>query len=193
MNQPENTKDTLRQDAAERRAVVFRDSGEAAGRLVLQHFRTAIDLPPDATVAGYWPISNEIDPRPILSYLHAAGHSCCLPVVVAEKESLVFRVWRPGTALLPSPHGIQAPGQDAPEIVPDLLLVPLLAFDSRGHRLGYGAGCYDRTLHQLRASRSVLAVGLAFALQQVEWIPADKTDQRLDWVVTERAAQQFGR
>jgi 5-formyltetrahydrofolate cyclo-ligase len=191
VKQPKEAKAALRREAAKQRMIAFRDSGEAACQAALHRFRAAIEVPPGAAIAGYWPIGDEIDPRPILRYLHAAGHRCSLPAVIRQEESLVFRAWRPGAALVPSRHGTRAPGQDAPETVPDLLLVPLLAFDHYGHRLGYGAGYYDRTLHKLRARRAVLAVGLAFAVQEVERIPADDFDQALDWVVTERAAHRF--
>lgn len=191
MHEPKEDKGALRRRAAKRRAIAFRDLGEAACRSALRRFRTAIEVPPGAVIAGYWPIGDEIDPRPILHHLHTTGHVCSLPVVVQGTGSLIFRTWRPGAALIPSLHGTRVPEKGTLETMPDLLLVPLLAFDNLGQRLGYGAGCYDRTLQQLRSSRAVLAVGLAFAAQEIEQIPADDFDQTLDWVVTERAARRF--
>lgn len=133
--------------------------------------------------SGYWPIGAEIDPRPALEAL--AGHGPVgLPVVEGPARPLAFRLWRPGDALVPAGFGTSVPEADRP-MTPQVLIVPLLAFDGRGHRLGYGGGFYDRTLAALRARGPVLAVGFAFAAQRVEALPAEPTDAPLDLVVTE--------
>ena len=160
--------------------------GDSAATAVCKRLLETLAIPAEATVSGYWPLRDELDPRPILSALAARGQRLCLPVVVESGAALVFRDWRPEVSLEPADFGTQVPGADCPILEPDYLLVPLLAFDRRGHRLGYGGGFYDRTLASLRARRPVLAVGLAFATQEVEAVPVEAGDQPLDRIITER-------
>lgn len=141
---------------------------------------------PDGPVSGYWPLADEIDVRPALAALAAAGRTCALPVVRGRGLPLAFRRWSPGDPLVPrGPFGIAEPGDAAPEVEPRVLLVPLLAFDRRGGRLGYGSGFYDRTLARLRAAGPTLAVGVALSVQEVGAVPCGPHDQRLDRIVTE--------
>lgn len=141
-----------------------------------------------AIIGGYWPVEDEMDPRPLLGALAIAGCQCALPVVQKAGEPLCFRVWQPGDRLEPGPYAIPAPLAAAAIVIPTLLLVPLLAFDRSGHRLGYGGGYYDRTIARLRAKGALLAVGLAYAGQEVAAVPRTAADQALNWVVTEREA-----
>lgn len=134
------------------------------------------------TVSGYMPMRSEADPLPALA---AHDGPLCLPVVVGRGLPLVFRAWAPGGPLGRGGFGTLVPPEDAPVRVPQLLVVPLLAFDRRGYRLGYGGGFYDRTLAALRAAGPVLAAGFAFAGQEVDEVPAEATDARLDLIVTE--------
>ena len=138
-----------------------------------------------SVVSGYWPMAEEMDVRPVLEVVHAGGYVCALPVVEARGAPLVFRCWQPGATLEAGPFGTCHPGRAAPELRPDVVLAPLLAFDKLGHRLGWGGGYYDHSLRVLRDGGSVLAVGVAFAAQEVAAIPHDRTDEPLDWVVTE--------
>jgi 5-formyltetrahydrofolate cyclo-ligase len=135
-------------------------------------------------VAGFWPIRTEIDPRPLMLALAARGARLALPVV--DHPLLRFRAWRPGKALVSRGFGLSEPGEDVPEVAPDVFLVPLAAFDRRGGRIGYGKGHYDRALAAARAARSILAIGLAFAVQEVASVPVTAHDEPLDIVVTER-------
>ena len=144
-----------------------------------------IDLPPEAAVSAYWPKGAEIDPRPTIAALQDRGHEVGLPVMDGGDRPLVFRRWRQGEPLHPVGYGLLEPGADAPVLTPRLLLVPLLAFDRRGVRLGYGGGYYDRTLADLRARGSAVAVGLAYSVQELPEVPHHQADQRMDWVVTE--------
>ena len=139
----------------------------------------------DEVIAGYWPICDEFDPRPAMHAFAQRGHRLALPTSIAKGEPLVFRAWSPGDTLAPDIMGIQAPLSSAPEVVPWLVLVPMLAFDSSCRRLGYGAGFYDRTLAALRARSETLAMGLAFGAQEVERVPVAEGDEPLDQVVTE--------
>jgi 5-formyltetrahydrofolate cyclo-ligase len=137
-------------------------------------------------VAGFAPIGDEIDVLPLLSTLSADGHPCALPVVVGRGAPLAFRAWTPGMALIEAQFGVGVPPASSPEVRPSVVLVPLLAFDGAGQRIGYGAGFYDRTLQALRRDGEVLAIGIAYADQQIESVPVDGNDARLDLVVTER-------
>ena len=134
-------------------------------------------------LAGYWPMRTEIDPRPAMEAACAHG-PVALPVVEGPGRPLAFRRWAPGDALTPAGFGTLVPASG--EVVePRALIVPLLAFTARGDRLGYGGGFYDRTLAALRARGEAVAIGFAFAAQQVEALPLEPTDERLDLVVTE--------
>ncbi|HYC05451.1 MAG TPA: 5-formyltetrahydrofolate cyclo-ligase [Azospirillaceae bacterium] len=164
----------------------------AAERLAETFLGAFANLSARATIAGYCPIGDELDVRPLMERLHGGGHALCLPVVVVKGQPLLFRRWRPGDTLVPGGLGIPVPGEGAGEVRPDLLLVPLLAFDRGGHRLGYGAGFYDRTLALLRADGPVTAVGVGYDAQEVPAVPRDALDQPLDWIVTERRALRIG-
>ena len=145
-------------------------------------------LAAEAVVSAYWPMGSELDPRLLMLALQAAGHPIALPVVLEANQPLVFRAWSPGDELEPAAFNTQIPSPDKPELTPGVVLAPLLAFDRRGYRLGYGGGFYDRTLENLRARGDVLAIGLAYAGQEVPAVPRGPTDKRLDWIVTEAEA-----
>ncbi len=185
-------KKALRAAAAERRAALDAGLRAAAARAVARHVLDSVPLAPGAVVSGYWPMGDELDLRPLLAELDARGHPCCLPVVVGRARPLVFRAWRPGAPLEAAAFGTRVPPADAPERVPAVLLVPLLAFDDAGYRIGYGGGFYDRTLARLRAADpATCAVGVAFAAQRVAAVPRGETDERLDWIVTEEGARMI--
>ena len=181
----------LRRQALRRRRKLAELAGPAAGERLAAHGLALLREMPGAVVSGYVPVRGEIDVMPLLNALHAAGHALGLPVVVARDAPLVFRRWRPGMALEKGAFGIPAPPASAPEVRPEVVLVPLVAFDAQGHRLGYGGGYYDRTLAILRKQGQVLAVGCAHAGQELPHIPALDTDERLDLVLTEQGARWF--
>jgi len=183
-------KKAARRDGMDRRRLARADAGTAAGERLAERFFSTIPLAEKARVSGYVPMGDEIDDMVLLARLHALGHVCALPVVVAPGAPLLFRRWRPGDTLVPGVWKIPMPPEDAETVVPDVLLVPLLAFDAAGYRLGYGGGYYDRTLAALRPKGAV-AVGVAFSGQQVAAVPHEDHDERLDWVVTERYARPF--
>jgi len=186
-------KRTLRELARSKRRAAAAAAGNEAGERLRQSFLSALPLPPAQVVAGYWPMPEEIDVRPLMTYLHLSGHVLVLPVVVGRGQPLIFRRWRPSLALDAGVYGISVPSAEAPEATPGVLLVPLLAFDGDGRRLGYGAGYYDRTLAMLRAGGDILAIGAAYAAQRMDSLPEEASDQRLDWVVTEEGAIRTGR
>ena len=115
-----------------------------------------------------------------------AGATLALPVVAGKGKPLIMRAWSFGEPLAAGVWGIREPKPEAPEVVPDILIVPLLAFDRRGHRIGYGAGYYDMTIAALRARKPVIAAGIAFAAQEIAEVPTTPRDARLDLVLTER-------
>ena len=185
-------KANLRREASARRKQAHAAHPQA-GLALMQHFKAAIQAPAGAAISGFWPMGNEIDAVPLLQQLHVSGHPIGLPVVMGKGEPLLFRAWHPGLGLIPGGFGTEVPPASSPELVPDILIVPLLAFDAEGYRLGYGGGFYDRTLEKLRKASRVrpLAVGVAFSAQHVGRVPRDHYDQPLDWIVTEKSAQAF--
>jgi 5-formyltetrahydrofolate cyclo-ligase len=158
--------------------------GRAAHELALQ-FLEMIPVAPGTVVAGYWPMGTEIDPRPLLQGLRDRGVVIALPVALAPDAPLAFRLWDAAVPLVPDCYGIAAPAADQPLLTPSIILVPLLAFDRHGGRLGQGGGHYDRTLAALRAAGPVMAVGVAYAGQEQEALPTEAHDERLDGIVTE--------
>ncbi|GAB4224498.1 MAG: hypothetical protein Tsb0032_29230 [Kiloniellaceae bacterium] len=181
-------KRALRETAKAVRAAAARQDRQAGGpaaAALRDLFLATVTLKADQVVSGYWPMSDEIDPRPLMMALAGAGHRLALPAIRAAGQPLDFRAWAPGDPLQPAGFGTQEPQATAADLTPQVLLVPLLAFDAAGYRLGYGGGFYDRSLALLRDAGDTLAVGLAFAAQQVAAVPREATDQPLDLVVTE--------
>lgn len=167
------------------RAEAFRKA-PGAGDAAADH------LPPSylgrfKVVAGYQPMGSEIDPTPLVARFAATGAQIVLPRTAPKGSGLPlsFHLWSPGQPLVKSVFGVAEPSPDAPQLTPDLLLVPLLAFDGLGHRMGYGQGHYDRTLEALRARHPVLAIGLAFEAQKVASVPREDHDQPLDGILTQ--------
>lgn len=179
----EAAKAELRARAMERRTLAASDdsaareaeaSVAAVKRLVVEEFGAGM-----AVLSGYMPMRSEIDPLPAM---RAHAGPVCVPVVTGRAQPLVFHRWTPEMPMVEGSFKALIPAV-AEELVPEVLLVPLLAFDRRGYRLGYGGGFYDRTLAGLRARGRVVAIGLAFAAQEVEAVPCEPTDARLDAIV----------
>lgn len=185
-------KRAMRAQAAAARQAAHAARGAAAAAALRDLFLAKIPIQSGAVVSGFWPMGPEIDVRPLLAALNARGHVLGLPVVIARQQPLVFRRWQPGDAVVAAGFGTSVPPPDAPRVTPTLLIVPLLAFDAEGYRLGYGGGFYDRTLAELRAAGAPLAVGVAYAEQEVPRVPRTPSDQPLDWAVTDAAARRFG-
>ena len=174
------------QDAAiARRAAVDRSGDTDERRQCVDSADPGETAPP---IAGYVPVGTEADVMPLLCRLAAAGYALALPEVVGVGLPLRFRRWAQGAALITGRYGIPCPKTDAPLCSPWAMLVPLLAFDRYGHRLGYGGGFYDRTLADCRRRGAVLSIGVAFAEQELAAVPTDRHDQPLDWIVTDRDA-----
>jgi 5-formyltetrahydrofolate cyclo-ligase len=149
------------------------------------------EIAPGMVISGYSPIRNEIDPAPLMRQLAEQGAKLALPAVMARGKTLAFRAWSPDDRLMLGPLGILEPSPAAAELIPDIMLVPLAAFDPQGHRIGYGAGHYDFTLEHLRKVKAITAVGAAFAVQQIKAVPAQPHDVALDYVLTEKKVFDF--
>jgi 5-formyltetrahydrofolate cyclo-ligase len=161
----------------------------AAGLVEMWRFERPVQTP--AVVSGFWPMAEELDIRPLMIELHNQGCQLALPVVVAKKQPLVFRAWRPGDPLEAGVFGTLHPSPRREVLEPDALIVPLLAVDEEGWRLGYGGGFYDRTLEALRGKKQITAVGVGFNAQLLPEVPHGPSDQRLDWLLTDKRACAF--
>lgn len=185
-------KKELRAAATQRRKEAFDLHGEGASRKLAAHGLNFLNLAPSAIVSGFLAIREEINPEPLMADLHAKGHKLALPVMEGKGLPLIMRLWAPGDEMMTVKWGIVEPLPDKPAVDPDVLIVPLLAFDKRGYRLGYGGGFYDRTLARLRAVKPVITVGVAYDEQEVDVVPTDVYDQQLDWMLTPSGPKRFG-
>lgn len=184
------SKADLRAIALAKREALSDKQREAAAKALAKR-GLPLAISPGTIVSGYSPIRSEIDPVPLMRKLADAGARLALPSVTARGKSLIFRAWMPGDRLTTGMLGIPEPSPAAAELVPDIMLVPLAAFDATGHRIGYGAGHYDYTFAHLRKQKAVIGVGLAFAAQEIEAIPALSHDVPLDYVLTEKRVFDF--
>lgn len=172
--------------AARVAAMVARAAAHAAGQgAAAARLGAFLAAQRGRVLAGYIPMRTEIDPLPAMA---AHAGPVCVPVIPGRGQPLRFRRWRPGCAMVPGSFGAQVPAEGE-WLEPEVLIVPLLAWDRRGYRLGYGGGYYDRTLALLRAAGPRLAVGFAFAAQEVAAVPVEPADQRLDHLVSERGLE----
>lgn len=178
-------KDEFRSGAlAHRDAMTVEARSDAAATIAATSL--PVELPRGVIVAGYSPINSELDPFPLMQALAGKGAALALPVVIARDHALIFREWQPDEGLVRGAFGIFQPPSDADEVDPDIVLVPLAAFDRAGHRIGYGRGYYDRTLQGLRSKKKITVIGIAFAVQEIETVPRLPHDEQLDCVLTER-------
>ncbi len=172
-----------------RKRVTLQSLYPRSGTQLSARFPAELLTRPGLVISGYRPIQSEIDPTALMEKLKSRGAQLCLPVMTGENLPLEFRAWSPGEELTTGHFDVEEPLPTARPMQPDIILVPLLAFDKKGRRLGYGGGYYDRTLKAMRAVNShVVAVGLGYAAQQIPKVPADSHDQQLDWVLTETGA-----
>ncbi|MBT3307158.1 MAG: 5-formyltetrahydrofolate cyclo-ligase [Alphaproteobacteria bacterium] len=191
-------KQELRRLAKGRRGGWAAAAGEGAAERLAENFmRAAAGFAPplDSTdsIAGFWPMADEINVRALLLRLFEDGCGVALPVVVGKDAPLIFRHWQPGLALENGDFGTHHPGPDAPQVSPRIVLVPLLAFDAQGQRLGWGGGFYDRTIARLRVRGPVIAVGVAYQAQLVDSVPVGANDEPLDWMVTDTDALEIAK
>lgn len=191
MNPIDKPKEALRHAALVQRDRAGQAAGPKASLMIARRLLGDFVFMKGAIIAGYAAVRGEADPFPLMAALANQGHALCLPQT--RGESLVFRAWKPGDTLVVGRFSIPEPDDKARERRPNLVLVPLLAFDAIGHRLGYGAGYYDRYLREARAKRTIHAIGIAYAGQEVRELPYEDTDEALDAVVTEEGVRRFRR
>lgn len=179
----QQTKNTIRHDMIARRQALSEKDRTQAANLIKSKILSAI--PAGAVVAGYVPIRAELDIMPTLEQLAGKGHMVGLPVTGEKETLLAFRFWQPGDPLVRGRYNVQEPESRAELIQPDILLVPLVAFDERGYRIGYGAGYYDRTINWLRQGKKPLTcIGIGYHFQRVEKVPTEGHDEPLDKVIS---------
>jgi 5-formyltetrahydrofolate cyclo-ligase len=181
----DDLKAALRREAMARRDALLPAVRQAAAAAIAARPFPLV-VPPGALVSGFMPLKSEINPLPLMQTLSDAGAKLALPVIAGRGKPLIMRAWEFGAPLDRGQWGIREPKADAPEVAPDILLVPMLAFDRAGYRVGYGAGYYDMTIAKFRAVKPVVAVGIAYAAQEVSTVPTTPRDARLDLVLTER-------
>ena len=191
MNEIAAQKQAMRKAAMGTRKAAH-DTGVGAGEAAMAHLLDWLKTVPKVRyISGYMPIHSEIDILPAMHALFERGYNISVPVIIAKATPLKFREWTPDVAMVDGPFGAKIPESGAWHN-PDLLLCPMLAFDSTGQRLGYGGGFYDRSISELKAEKPVQALGYAYSAQQVEAVPHEPTDQPLDGVVTEAGVMLSG-
>jgi 5-formyltetrahydrofolate cyclo-ligase len=180
----------LRREAVARRDALPAEARKAAAEAIAaREFPLTVAL--GTIVSGFMPMRSEISPLPLMQKLAKTGAQLALPKIAGRGKPLLMRAWQWGALLDAGQWGIREPKADAPEMEPDIVLVPLLAFDRAGHRIGYGAGYYDMTIVGLRARKAIATIGLAFAAQEIAAVPATPHDARLDLVLTEHEVIDF--
>ena len=179
-----DAKAAIRREALARRDALPAEMRAAAAQAIAER-PLPLAVAADAIVSGFMPLKSEINPIPLMRRLAGAGAQLALPAVAGRGQPLNMRAFSFGQPLVSGVWGIREPGPDAPEVFPDIVIVPLLAFDRSGHRVGYGAGYYDMTITRLRARKPIVAVGIAFAVQEISRVPATARDAPLDLVLTE--------
>ena len=187
------TKPALRAAALARRDALTPDTRKAASAAIARRVAPILSHPRPQVVGTYWGLGSEADPEAIEAWCAGEGVVIGL-ATMTDRDTMVFRVHKPGEALAPDAYGVPAPPASAPAVEPDVLIVPVSAFDRSGMRLGKGRGVYDRAIAALGArGRAPLLVGIGFSVQEVAAIPAEPHDVRLDWIVTENQALEFPR
>ena len=179
-------KQALREQCRARRDALTAEEQKAHAAAFARHFMKSVEAG-NKTVAGYSAFRHELDILPLLTLLANGDRICCLPVTSPPSKQLFFRRWHAKSKMAPGDFGISVPSSEAETVTPDILIVPLLGFDTAHHRIGYGAGYYDRTLRELRKSGyKPFVIGAGYSVQQVESIPAEDHDEVMDMVITEK-------
>ena len=180
-------KKQLRNTAEKRRQFLFQSKGIYASKRLAKNFCSTWSPAYGSIISAFWPFRTELDVRPLIHHLFGLGYTIALPEITSKYEPLIFREWNPGQNLIEDKFGVMCLPKTAKIKKPDWLLVPLLAFDKDGFRLGYGGGFYDITLKGLREEKNIFAVGVGFEGQMIERVPYARHDIRLNAVLTEGA------
>ena len=192
MNSPRELKRELRRDALARRDALDPLWRTEASLEMAEVANSVIRIEPGAIVSGFWPMRSEVDVRPLMFALRENGARLCLPAIL-DKTTMVFRELIRGATLVDMGFGTAGPGEEAETLDPSIMLVPLAAFDARGHRIGYGAGYYDRAIELLtRNGHAPRLVGVAFDCQEVAQVPDEPHDVVIPEILTEGGLRRFG-
>ena len=192
MNSPKDLKRELRREALARRDALDPFWRIEASLEMAETAKSLITIEPGAIISGFWPMRSEVDVRPLMFALRENGARLCLPAIL-DKTTIVFRELVRGAALVEMGFGTAGPGDDAETLDPDIMLVPLAAFDSRGHRIGYGAGYYDRAIERLtEKGHAPRLIGIAFGCQEVPKVPDEPHDVVIPEILTEGGLRRFG-
>jgi 5-formyltetrahydrofolate cyclo-ligase len=183
-------KSRLRAEAMTNRDALSADQRQAAAETIAAR-PFPLPIRTGTIVSGFMPLKSEINPLPLMRRLTAQGARLALPVIAGRGQPLAMREWTWGEPLAAGVWGVREPHARAPAVDPDIVLAPLLAFDRAGHRLGYGGGYYDLTIAPLRGRKNIVAIGIAFAVQEVFTVPVTPRDAPLDLVLTEREVIDF--
>ena len=178
-------KKTFRVTAKAKRLQAFQAQPQA-GAHIAETISGILDIPSQSKVSVFWPLAEELDTLPILHALNAAGHQVLLPIMQGSGKPLLFGAWAPGDVLVEAAFKTLEPSPEQPRMTPNIMLCPLLAFDRKGYRMGYGGGFYDRSIAQFKAQGELLTIGIAFAAQEVDAIITGEFDEPLDMIVTEQ-------
>jgi 5-formyltetrahydrofolate cyclo-ligase len=185
MSEVQTAKAELRREMIARRDALPADVRSAVAEAIAAR-PSPVAAAPGAIVSGFMPMKGEINPLPLMKTFSGRGARLALPVIAGRGRPLVMRAWNFGEPLVSGVWGIREPPVQAAEFEPDIVLVPLVAFDRAGRRLGYGGGYYDLTITRLRARKPIVAMGIAYAVQEIAEVPAAPHDAALDLVLTER-------
>ena len=193
MLSPQNSKEAHRQAAFQKRLRVPTAAGKLAAHQMMENFLRDVPLKTGAIIAGYWPVNAEINVLPLMMQLQQRGYACALPTMVKKNAPLVFRNWTEKMPMRVNAYGIKEPVSAKSTVVrPDILIVPMLAFDAAGGRMGYGLGFYGLTLRQLKTAAPLIAVGVAYDLQKLDRVPPESHDCTMDMVVTDKNVYALG-
>lgn len=187
----QDTKKDIRVNARNIRRDIHKKNGRDYSEKIKDMFLETQHFMPQTVFAGYYPIGSEVNSRPLMDALNLKGHATALPHIVAKDVPLVFRLYRAGDELIKGSFGVPEPHPHMPNLIPDVLIIPMLAFNKEGYRLGYGTGFYDRTLEDLRRTKPVKAIGVAYSHQQNDSLPLESHDEKMDWIITEKEAIKF--
>jgi 5-formyltetrahydrofolate cyclo-ligase len=185
-------KKALRDRCLRRRSMIDDDTRDSAAETVASRGLSWLDSGRPQAIGGYMAIRNELDITQMMETLDDLGHGIGLPVVVAKHQPMIFRAWDGNHDLPKTTFGVPTPTAEQVELEPDILLVPLLAFDADGYRLGYGGGFYDRTIAKLRQTKQVIAIGVAFDEQEIPRLPREPHDIPMDWILTQSGPRKIG-
>lgn len=186
MNDSMTDKTELRQVLRERLAALPSEDTAGFNTRITEQFISSQGFMPHSNIAGYMPLKGEVSCMAILENLNRQSHILCLPVVEGRNIPLLFRHYRPGDPVRRGMLGPQEPLPSAREIIPDALIIPMLGFTRQGYRLGYGTGFYDRTLEVLRQLKPIKTIGVAFSAQEIDDLPIEPHDVKLDLIITEK-------